>query len=40
MPGMTEQDAIVYFQTYKAMLEEVDAQNFTSAVSVNKDAPL
>jgi hypothetical protein len=40
MPGMTEQDATIYFLAYKTMLEEVDAQNFTSAVTVNKDAPL
>ena len=40
IPGMTEQDATIYFLAYKSMLEEVDAQNFSGASTVNKDASL
>lgn len=38
IPGMTEADATIYFLAYKAMLEEVDATNFGSQTTINKDA--
>ena len=40
MPGMTEQDAIIYFLAYKAMLEEIDSATMTDKATVNRDAPL
>lgn len=40
IPGMTETDATIYFLAYKAMLEEVDAQNVTGQAPVNRDASL
>ncbi len=40
IPGMTENDATIYFLAYKAMLEEVDAVSFSGATVVNRDAPI
>ena len=40
IPGMSETDATVYFLAYKAILEEVDAVNFSGQVPVNRDAAL
>jgi hypothetical protein len=31
IPGMTETDATIYFLAYKAMLEEVDAVNYSGS---------
>lgn len=40
IPGMTENDATIYFLAYKALLEEVDAVSFSGSTAANRDAPI